>query len=357
MTVLATRPAGDVAAPHHDPRDDWHPEAARLRRYLEAVYGAGDPLPTVAGGWITRQRSAHTRRRYVRQFTAWEGYVRSCGVHPLEARLPLADAYAARLRTAPTLRRVKGGAPGETRADGPPAKGSSRANSLSVCASFYRYAELVGAVDRNPFAAVERPKISQDHSPTDGLLPAETDRLMATARSWSPRSYALISLLYLLGPRVDELLRLDVSDLRYDSGHHVLPLRRKGYDDGQKVPVPPVALDALLTYVSGRTAGPLFITSTGRRWTEPQVWKHLRVLARHAGIPQAAVIHPHTLRHGFITDSLEAGVKLEVVQDAAGHRDPRTTQRYNRRRGLLDNHPTHTLALRMAERAAGAART
>lgn len=352
MTVLATRPASDVVPARHDPRDDWHPEARTLYAHLAALYGEDDPLPVLAGGWITRQRSEHTRRGYARHFRRWEEYARSCGVHPLHARLPLADAWTSRLQTEPTLRRVKGGKRGEVRPDGPPAKGSSQANALSACASFYRYAAALRSVESSPFVLVNRPKINQDHSPTDGLTPEETDRLLATARAWSSRSYALVALLYFLGPRVDELLKLDAGDLRYDSGHHVLPLERKGYDDGQKVPLPPAALDALIVYLDGRREGPLFATATGRRWTQTGVWKHLRVLARHAGIPQAGVIHPHTLRHGFITDSLAAGVKLEVVQDAAGHQDPRTTQRYNRRRGLLDNHPAHALARRMAERRA-----
>jgi hypothetical protein len=32
------------------------------------------------------------------------------------------------------------------------------------------------------------------------------------------------------------------------------------------------------------------------------------------------------------------------VQDAAGHRDPRTTRRYDRARGALDNHATYVVA-------------
>lgn len=350
--TLATRPASEVTTARHDPRDDWHPEARALLRHLEDTYGPDDPLPTTAGGWVNRQRSPHTRRRYARQFRVWEEYARGCKVHPLTARLPLADAYASRLQTAPTLRRVRGKGPTTTAPVGPPAKVATRANALSACSSFYKYAVRVGAAQVNPFAAVNRPKINLDRSSTDGMLPEETDRLMATAKAWAPRSHALVSVLYLLGLRIDELLALDADQLGYDSGHHVLPVLRKGHEDPVPVPVPPAALDALLVYLDGRTTGPLFTTATGKRWTQPQVWKHLRVLARHAGIPQASGIHPHTLRHGFITDSLEAGVPLHIVQDAAGHADPRTTQRYNRRRGLLDNHPTHTLALRMAERTA-----
>jgi hypothetical protein len=42
--------------------------------------------------------------------------------------------------------------------------------------------------------------------------------------------------------------------------------------------------------------------------------------------------------------SLDAGVSLRDVQDAAGHADPRTTRRYDRARYNLDRHPTYALA-------------
>ncbi|WP_326655029.1 tyrosine-type recombinase/integrase [Streptomyces sp. NBC_01750] len=70
----------------------------------------------------------------------------------------------------------------------------------------------------------------------------------------------------------------------------------------------------------------MFATRAGARLREPEVWKLLRRLAAKAGLPQAASIKPHVLRHGFITDSLYVGVPL---QDAVNHKAPRTTQRDN----------------------------
>lgn len=67
-------------------------------------------------------------------------------------------------------------------------------------------------------------------------------------------------------------------------------------------------------------------------------------LARAAVPAKAGSISPHILRHTFVTLSLDADVPLQVVQDAAGHEDPRTTQRYNRARHNLDRHPTYALA-------------
>ncbi|TWJ22632.1 phage integrase family protein [Micromonospora endolithica] len=52
-------------------------------------------------------------------------------------------------------------------------------------------------------------------------------------------------------------------------------------------------------------------------------------------------VHPHVLRHTFVTAMLDAGVSLRGVQIAARHADPRTTtMRYDRARKNLDRHPT-----------------
>jgi hypothetical protein len=50
--------------------------------------------------------------------------------------------------------------------------------------------------------------------------------------------------------------------------------------------------------------------------------------------------------------SLDAGVPLREMQEAASHADPRTTIRYDRARGSLDRHATYIVAAYVA----GAAR-
>ncbi|MFJ3221336.1 tyrosine-type recombinase/integrase [Kitasatospora sp. NPDC086801] len=353
MTELALRTAGALApAAPLDPRDDWPDEARRLREDLAAEWGEDDPLPDLAGAWIAHYRSSNTRRTYARHFRVWSRYCAERGQHPLAALPALADAFARHLETAPTLVRVRNGRYGEMAPTGKPYSDAARANVLSACSSFYSYAVRTKALSTgDPFADVLRPAIDPDHSATEGLTPEENLRLVEAARARSKRAYALVLCLYVLFLRVDSLLAADVTDLGYDRGHHVLRLRVKGGRVKRKA-VPPIVWHALQDYLGGRTDGPLFVTRTGARLREPEVWKLLRRLARRAGLPQVDSIHPHVLRGDGITDALEAGDKLEDVQDAADHRDPRTTQRYNRRRNRLERHPGHGLAARLADRLA-----
>jgi site-specific recombinase XerD len=75
--------------------------------------------------------------------------------------------------------------------------------------------------------------------------------------------------------------------------------------------------------------------------------RRLHHLADDAGISLPRM-HPHMLRHTFVTTMLDAGVDLRDVQIAARHADPRTTMRYDRARKNLDRHPNYILAAYMA---------
>jgi integrase/recombinase XerD len=68
---------------------------------------------------------------------------------------------------------------------------------------------------------------------------------------------------------------------------------------------------------------------------EKAVWKIVARRVSAAGITEN--ITPHSTRHTFITLALDAGAPLHKVQVAAGHADPRTTERYWRTKQNLDD--------------------
>ena len=99
--------------------------------------------------------------------------------------------------------------------------------------------------------------------------------------------------------------------------------------------------------VAGRTEGPDLRTRRGTRMDRHCATRRLKRLAvqAHITLPR---MHPHMLRHTFVTTMLDAGVDLRDVQIAARHADPRTTMRYDRARKNLDRHPNYILAAYMA---------
>jgi integrase len=56
-------------------------------------------------------------------------------------------------------------------------------------------------------------------------------------------------------------------------------------------------------------------------------------------------VDPHALRATFVTLALEGGAALHLVQRAAGHADPRTTERYWRRKDALDDNAVDCIKL------------
>ncbi|MFG3303525.1 tyrosine-type recombinase/integrase [Micromonospora chersina] len=80
-------------------------------------------------------------------------------------------------------------------------------------------------------------------------------------------------------------------------------------------------------------------TTHGRRMDRHSATWRLKHLAAAAGIRMPRM-HPHMLRHTFVTTMLDAGVSLRDMQIAARHADPRTTMRYDRARKNLDATPT-----------------
>jgi site-specific recombinase XerD len=90
--------------------------------------------------------------------------------------------------------------------------------------------------------------------------------------------------------------------------------------------------------------GPLLVTATGGRLRQGHLWELARRLARAAGIGAWTELSPHSLRHSAITFALDAGAALRDVQDYAGHKDPRTTRRYDHSRDSLDRNAACAVA-------------
>jgi integrase len=225
-------------------------------------------------------------------------------------------------------------------------KPSTVSRRMSVIAGFYRTCVIDGVLEHSPAEHVRRPPVPAA-SPTLGLTHLQLEALLSAARdSANPYNFALVCLLGLLGLRIFEACGANIEDLGEEHGHRVLKVRGKGRKT-VLVPLPPAVARAVDRAAAGRTGGPLLRNRYSPRMDRQAATRRLAALAR-ASRMRMPPLHPHMLRHTFVTTMLDAGVDLRDVQIAARHADPRTTMRYDRARNQLDGHPNYILAAYMA---------
>jgi integrase/recombinase XerD len=58
-------------------------------------------------------------------------------------------------------------------------------------------------------------------------------------------------------------------------------------------------------------------------------------------------VTPHTFRPTYITEAIEEGAPVHIVQESVGHASADTTNRYNHQKYNPDQDPTHILAGRI----------
>jgi integrase/recombinase XerD len=154
--------------------------------------------------------------------------------------------------------------------------------------------------------------------------------LTAARESPNPGDFALVAMLGLLGLRIFEATSANIADLGEEHGHRVLRVCGRGSKVAQ-VPLPPAVGRAIDRATGFRDRGPILLNGRGARMDRHAATRRLRRLAQSTGLQ--AKVHPHMLRHTFVTTMLDAGVDLRDVQIAARHADPRTTMRSARESG------------------------
>ncbi|CCH29348.1 tyrosine-type recombinase/integrase [Actinosynnema sp. NPDC047251] len=225
-------------------------------------------------------------------------------------------------------------------------KPSTVSRRMAVVSGFYRTCVIDAVLHHSPADYVRRPHVPNE-SPVLGLSHLQFEALLAAARESANRfDFALVAMLGLLGLRVSEAGPGDVQDLCEEHGHRVLLVHGKGGRE-TLVPLPPAVGRAIERAVDNRAAGPILLNRRARRMDRHCATRRLQHLAKTA-IVRLPKLHPHLLRHTYVTTMLDAGVDLRDVQIAARHADPRTTMRYDRARKNLDRHPNYILAAYMA---------
>jgi site-specific recombinase XerD len=225
-------------------------------------------------------------------------------------------------------------------------KPSTVSRRMAVVTGFYRTCVIDAVLEHSPADYLRRPFVPAE-SPTLGLSHLQFEALLSAARE-SPNvfDFALVTMLGLLGLRIFEACGANITDLGEEHDHRVLRVFGKGAKVAL-VPLPPAVGRALDRAIGDRNGGPIMLNRRGSRMDRHCATRRLRRLAEMS-VVRLPRMHPHMLRHTFVTTMLDAGVDLRDVQIAARHADPRTTMRYDRARKNLDRHPNYILAAYMA---------
>ena len=295
---------------------------------LPATIDHDDQILHLAVAAHLARYKGQTRAHTASDLNSFLNWCRDHGLAPLQASRAHIELF---LRWMQEIRRLK------------PSTVSRR---LSVLSGFYRTCVIDGVLEHSPAEYVRRPKVPPE-SPTLGLSHLQFEAMLTAGRdSDNDNDFALVAMLGLLGLRIFEATGANIEALSEIRGHRVLRVHGKG-DKIAQVPLSPAVARAIDRAAGARESGPLLLNLEGRRMDRHAATRRLRALVKTSGVTIDRM-HPHMLRHTFVTTMLDAGVDLRDVQIAARHADPRTTMRYDRARTNLDRHPNYILAAFMA---------
>jgi integrase/recombinase XerD len=283
-------------------------------------------LPTLRG------MSRHTIQSYRDAMILFLGFVAKDRGRPVEA-LELADITADRVGRFLAFLETE------------------RKNSIITrnarLAAMHTFARFLVAENPDHMAALQQIlgipfKRGARAAPIEYLEKAEIEVLLAGIDRKTPagrRDYAMFSLMFNTGARVQEILDLRVRDVRLEPPCQV---RLAGKANKVRLcPIWPRTAQLLKDLIQGRHAElensmdqPVFLNGRGTAMTRFGVRYLLQkyVTAGTNAAPTLAGkrIHPHSLRHTTAIHLLKAGIDFATISQWLGHASLNTTMRYAR---------------------------
>ena len=209
--------------------------------------------------------------------------------------------------------------------------------ALRGIAGYARDLNLLSAEDYDRIRRVKRARgerLPAGRSVLSGELGALVRACAVDPSPAGARDAAIFAALYIGGVRRSELAGLELGD--YIPEPPALRVRAGKGNKAREVPLTASAAAVLADWlaVRGDRPGGLFLPINkggrlaGERMSSRAIYTVLDKRRRQAGVER---LSPHDFRRTFVGDLLDAGVDLSTVQRLAGHADPSTTARYDRR--------------------------
>ncbi len=209
----------------------------------------------------------------------------------------------------------------------------SSARILSTFRGFFKHAIERGAIDHDPCAKIQNPKLGRPIP--DVLTEKDVEDLLhapdINKNAVEYRDRVMLEVLYATGLRVSEIVALTI--LSVNLRQNVVRVMGKGSKE-RIVPLGEYASSWLERYIhgarsqllNGHRCNALFPSNRGQRMCRQTFWHAIKRYAARAGITKP--LSPHTLRHAFATHLLNHGADLRTVQLMLGHANLSTTQIY-----------------------------
>jgi site-specific recombinase XerD len=206
----------------------------------------------------------------------------------------------------------------------------TRNQRLAALKAFARYLGSVAPEHLERCRRIRELRPAAFDKPEPDYLDVDEFSQLLKATVSSRRDRALLLLLYNTGARVQELVDLDLSDLRRDPVP-IVTLEGKGRKQ-RTCPLWDRTLAAIDDWLKerGETNGPLFLNRHNRRLTRSGVAYILNAIANKAQLEprHAKRITPHVIRHTTAMHLLQSNVDITTIAAWLGHSQLDTTHAY-----------------------------
>lgn len=220
---------------------------------------------------------------------------------------------------------------------------------LVAVRSFIKWSMAQNLIDYNPLDVVKLPKVNTE-SPTVAFDDREVVEMINSPDLSTPKGHmhkTVMTLLFTLGLRRSELVKIQMQDVYQERSHYVLKIRGKG-DKDRHLPIPAHLQVVIKEYldtmadagVQFENEDYLIQTTHKQKNTKPMdgstVYRIIEKYAKICGINKK--VSPHSCRATAISHLLDTQkTPIRDVAIFAGHAKITTTERYDKRRESLDN--------------------